>query len=65
MNIIKTIAPLGCANGACPSLLLTDEGTVLVQGARLAANQRLTRWPSYSRLATKPFAQPTTNCAKR
>jgi hypothetical protein len=40
MNIIQTIAPLGCAQAACPSLHLTDTGAVLVQGARLAVNQR-------------------------
>jgi hypothetical protein len=40
MKVIKIIAPHGCANGACPSLHLTDAGAVLVQGARLPANQR-------------------------
>ncbi|HOY59892.1 MAG TPA: hypothetical protein PK640_17380 [Verrucomicrobiota bacterium] len=38
MNIIKTISPSACAQGACPSFHLTDTGTVLVQGARLPAN---------------------------
>jgi hypothetical protein len=36
MKIIKQISPRGCANGACPSLLVTDTDVVLVQGLRLA-----------------------------
>ena len=40
MKIIKTISPRACANGACPSFLLTDTGSVLVQGAKLAPNHR-------------------------
>ena len=40
MNIIKTVSPPACAQGACPSFHLTDTGTVLVQGARLPVNPR-------------------------
>jgi hypothetical protein len=40
MTIVKTIAPAGCAHGACPALHLTDTGTVLIQGARLPVNPR-------------------------
>ena len=40
MNIIKTIVAPACAQGACPSFHLTDNGTVLVQGAKLPANPR-------------------------
>ena len=40
MNIIETIGSHTCANGGCPALLLTDTGTVLVQGAKLPANPR-------------------------
>jgi hypothetical protein len=40
MNIIKTLVPPACANGACPAFHLTDTGTVLVQGAKLPANRR-------------------------
>jgi len=40
MNIIKTLAPPACANGACPAFHLTDDGVVLVQGAKLPANPR-------------------------
>ena len=40
MNIIKTIVSPACAQGACPSFHLTDNGTVLVQGARLPVNPR-------------------------
>ncbi len=40
MNITKVISPRGCANGACPSLLVTDAGTVIIQGAKLPAERR-------------------------
>ena len=40
MNVTKVISPRGCANGACPSLLLTDAGTIIIQGAKLQADQR-------------------------
>jgi len=40
MNIIKTIVSPACAQGACPSFHLTDNGIVLVQGARLPDNPR-------------------------
>ena len=40
MNIIKTIVSPACPQGACPSFQLTDNGTVLVQGARLPVNPR-------------------------
>jgi hypothetical protein len=40
MNITRIISPAGCANGACPSLLFTDAGQVLVQGAKLAPDDR-------------------------
>lgn len=36
MKITEIISPRGCANGACPSILLTDSGVVLVQGTKLA-----------------------------
>lgn len=34
MNIKQIIRPLGCAHGGCPGLLVTDHGTVLVQGLK-------------------------------
>ena len=34
MSIKQTIRPLGCANGGCPGILVTDNGTVLVQGLK-------------------------------
>lgn len=40
MNITKVFSPRGCANGACPSLLLTDAGTIIIQGAKLPADRR-------------------------
>ena len=40
MKIVKVISPRGCANGACPTLLLSDTGLVIVQGAKLAPRQR-------------------------
>ena len=40
MNITHIISPAGCANAACPSLLITDAGQILIQGARLAAQDR-------------------------
>ncbi len=40
MNIIKTIVSPACAQGACPSLHFTDNGTVLIQGAKLPAKPR-------------------------
>ena len=40
MNITQVISPRGCASGACPSLLLTDAGTVIIQGAKLPADRR-------------------------
>jgi hypothetical protein len=40
MQIVKVISPRGCANGACPTLLLSDTGLVIVQGAKLAPRQR-------------------------
>ena len=40
MNITNIISPRGCASGACPSLLLTDAGTVIIQGAKLPADRR-------------------------
>lgn len=40
MNITKVISPRGCANGACPSLLVTDASTVIIQGAKLPAERR-------------------------
>ena len=40
MKIIKVISPRGCANGACPSLLLTDEGGVIIQGVKLPPERR-------------------------
>lgn len=35
MKITKTFSPRGCVQGACPSLHFTQEGNVIVQGARL------------------------------
>jgi hypothetical protein len=35
MKIQKAIRPLGCSNGLCPGIILTDEGTVLVQGRKV------------------------------
>jgi hypothetical protein len=35
MKITKVISPQRCAHGACPSIILTDKNTVLIQGARL------------------------------
>lgn len=40
MTLTKVISPRGCASGACPTLMLTDNGTVIVQGAKLLADQR-------------------------
>ncbi len=40
MNIIKTIVSPACAQGACPSFHLTDNGTVLIQGAKLPVKPR-------------------------
>ena len=40
MKITNVISPRGCYSGACPSLHLTDDGSVLVQGARLRAEER-------------------------
>lgn len=40
MHITNVISPRGCANGACPTLRLTDVGTVIIQGAKLPANRR-------------------------
>ena len=40
MRIVKAITPPGCAHGACPSLFVTASGEILVQGARLCANER-------------------------
>ena len=42
MNITQVISPRGCASGACPSLLLTDAGAVIIQGAKLPADRRKT-----------------------
>ena len=36
MKIINHISPRGCANGACPAILLTDANVVLIQGAKVA-----------------------------
>ena len=40
MTITHIISPPGCANGACPSLLFTDAGHVLIQGAKLSPPDR-------------------------
>ncbi len=40
MKITEIISPRGCANGACPSIVLTDSDVVLIQGAKLAAGPR-------------------------
>jgi hypothetical protein len=40
MKITKVISPRGCANGACPTIMLTDSGTVIVQGAKLPPKGR-------------------------
>lgn len=40
MNITRIISPAGCNNGACPSIHITDCGQVLIQGARLAMQDR-------------------------
>ena len=40
MKIIRHISPRGCANGACPSLLLTEDRMVLIQGAKILPGQR-------------------------
>ena len=40
MKTTKVISPRGCYSGACPSLHLTDDGAVLVQGARLRAGEQ-------------------------
>jgi hypothetical protein len=40
MNVTHIISPAGCANGACPSLLITDAGQILIQGARLVPQDR-------------------------
>lgn len=40
MKITKVISPRGCASGACPSLLVTDAGTVIIQGAKLPPDRR-------------------------
>ena len=40
MKITEIISPRGCANGACPSILRTDSGVVLVQGKKLAQGTR-------------------------
>jgi hypothetical protein len=40
MKITKVISPLGCANGACPSIVLTDSDVVLIQGVRMTAEAK-------------------------
>jgi hypothetical protein len=40
MHIEKVIAPRGCVNGACPTLHLTNEGQVIIQGSRLPPEVR-------------------------
>lgn len=35
MNITKVIRGRACLNSACPGFILTDEGTVLVQGRKV------------------------------
>ena len=40
MKITNVISPRGCYSGLCPSLHLTDDDSVLVQGARLLPAQR-------------------------
>ena len=40
MKILNVISPQGCNSGACPSILLTDADSVLVQGAKLPPGQR-------------------------
>jgi hypothetical protein len=40
MNVIKVISPRGCANGACPSFLLTAEGGVIIQGDKIPPERR-------------------------
>lgn len=40
MHITKVISPRGCANGACPTLRLTDASTVIIQGAKLPPGRR-------------------------
>ena len=35
MKINKIIRQRGCANGACPGIILTGDRTVLVQGAKI------------------------------
>jgi hypothetical protein len=55
MRITKAISPRGCANGACPTLLLTDAGTVIVQGAKLPPNHRESlRVPGHEDLVSIP-----------
>lgn len=41
MKIAKVISPRGCANGACPSILLAENGLVLIQGAKVSAKKSL------------------------
>jgi hypothetical protein len=35
MNITKVIRGRACLNGACPGFLITNDGTVLVQGRKV------------------------------
>ena len=32
MNVIAHFSPRGCGQGLCPGIVVTDRGTVLVQG---------------------------------
>ena len=41
MKIAKVISPRGCANGACPGILLAENGMILIQGTKVADRKGL------------------------
>ena len=55
MKITNIILPPNCDQGACPSLVLTDDGVILIQGAKLpSADRGLLKVPDHEDVVSIP-----------